>query len=136
MDGIDASSHARPRYLAVVPDMDHAASAATQDEFTRLFRAESFRLLAGEPAGRLIYTSNVLPAVRPMKFALVDGLIVLRTTVGTTIARYQAVPPVSCAPGAGGQFVTITTELVEGLRVSESPASSDGRRGQYCLPSS
>ena len=141
--------------------MDHAASVAAQDEFTRLDRAESFRLLAGVPVGRLIYTSNALPAVRPMNFALVDGLIVLCTVVGTTVARkvqdmivafeaddlnpaicsgwsvtvtgraalvtdsstithYQA-PLVPWAPGVRDQFVTITTELVEGLRVRESP---------------
>jgi uncharacterized protein len=162
MDGIDASSHARPSYLASVPDIDPAARVAAQDEFTRLIRAESFRLLAGVPVGRLIFTSNALPTVRPMNFALVDGLIVLRTAVGTTIARtvhdmivafeaddldpatcsgwsvtvtgraalvtnpgtiarYQAVPLVAWAPGAGDQFVTITTELVDGLRVRESP---------------
>jgi hypothetical protein len=64
--------------------MGGAARVAAQDEFTRLIRAESFRLLAGVPVGRLIFTSNALPAVRPMKFALVDGLIVLRTVVGTS----------------------------------------------------
>ena len=115
-------------------------------------------MLAGVQLGRLIFTSNALPAVRPMNFALVDGLIVLRTAVGTTvarkvhdmivafeaddldpatssgwsvtvtgraalvtdsstIARYQAVPLVPWAPGVRDQFVTITTEMVEGLRV-------------------
>ena len=36
--------------------------------------------------GRLIFTSNALPAVRPMNFTLVDGLIVLRTAAAT-VAR-------------------------------------------------
>ena len=141
--------------------MDHAASLAAQDEFTWLDRAESFRLLAGVPVGRLIFTRNALPAVRPMSFALLDGLIVLRTAAAAiarkvhgmivafeaddfdsatssgwsvtltgraalvtdprTIARYQAVPLVLSAPGVRDQFVTITTELVEGLRVRQSP---------------
>ena len=161
MDSIDASSNARHSYLAVAPGMDHAASVAAQDEFTRLDRDESFRLLAGVPVGRLIYTSNALPAIRPVNFALVDRLIVLRTAAATvarkvhdmivafqaddldpatssgwsvtvtgraalvtnpgTIARYQAAPLVPWAPGVRDQFVTITTELVEGLRVRESP---------------
>jgi hypothetical protein len=38
----------------------------------------------------------------------------------STIARYQAAPLVPWAPGVRDQFVTITTELVEGLRVGES----------------
>ena len=51
MDSFDASSNARHSYLAVAPGMDHAASVAAQDQFTRLDRAESFRLLAGVPVG-------------------------------------------------------------------------------------
>jgi hypothetical protein len=39
------------------------------------------------------------------------------------IARYRAVPLVPWAPGVRDQFVTITTELVEGLRVRRSPGS-------------
>lgn len=38
-------------------------------------------------------------------------------TDSSTIARYQAVPLVPWAPGVRDQFVTITTEMVEGLRV-------------------
>jgi uncharacterized protein len=142
--------------------VDHAASPAARDEFTRLDRAECLRLLAGVPVGRLIFTIYALPVVRPMNFALADGLIVLRTATGTTvarkaddmivafeadeldpatssgwsvtvtgraalvadpatIARYQAVPLVPWAPGVRDQFVTITTELVEGLRVRRLP---------------
>jgi uncharacterized protein len=160
MDSIDASSHAHPSHVAGAPGTNHAASPAAQDEDIRLDRAESFRLLAGVQLGRLIFTSNALPAVRPVNFALVDGLIVLRTAAATvarkvhamivafeadhldpatcsgwsvtvtgraalvtdpsTIARYQAVPLTPWAPRVRDQLVTITTELVEGLRVRES----------------
>jgi hypothetical protein len=41
----------------------------------------------------------------------------------SAIARYQAVPLAPWAPGVRDQFVTITTELVEGLRVRKSPRS-------------
>ena len=163
MDRIDVNSNARHSYGAGAPGMNHAASLAAQDEFTRLDRAESFRLLAGVRFGRLIFTSSALPAVRPVNFALVDGLIVLRTAAAivarkvhdmivafqaddldpatscgwsvtvtgraalvtelSTIARYQAPPLVPWAPRVRDQFVTITTELVEGLRVRESPDS-------------
>jgi len=160
MDSIDASSNARHNYAAGAPGMDHDASVAAQDEFTRLDRAESFRLLAGVQLGWLIFASSALPVVRPMNFALVDGLIVLRTATATvarkvhdmivafeadhldpatcsgwsvtvtgraalvtdpsTITRYQAVPLMPWEPRVRDQFVTITTELVEGLRVRES----------------
>ncbi len=39
------------------------------------------------PVGRLIFTVNALPTVRPMNFALVEGLIALRTAASTTVAR-------------------------------------------------
>lgn len=67
--------------------MRHAGHAAAQNEFTRLDRAESLRLLAGVLVGRLIFTVNALPAVRPMNFVLVDELIVLRTAADGTVAR-------------------------------------------------
>jgi hypothetical protein len=44
-------------------------------------------------------------------------------TEPAAIARYQAVPLVPWASGVRDQFVTITTELVEGLRVRRSPGS-------------
>jgi len=145
--------------------MDPAAdSPPAHGELTRLDRAESLRLLASVPVGRLIFTVDALPVVRPMNFAVADGLIVMRTAASTTaarkihhtivtfeadeldpatssgwsvtvtgratlitdpaaIARYQAMPLVPWAPGVRDQFVTITTELVEGLRVRRSPGS-------------
>jgi nitroimidazol reductase NimA-like FMN-containing flavoprotein (pyridoxamine 5'-phosphate oxidase superfamily) len=144
--------------------MEQAATPAAAGEFTRLDRAECLRLLSGVPVGRLIFTVNALPVVRPVNFALADGLILVRTAADTTvarkvhdvivafeadeldpasssgwsvtvtgraalvtdpaaIARYQAVPLASWAPGVRDQFVTITTELVEGLRVRRSPGT-------------
>jgi Pyridoxamine 5'-phosphate oxidase len=64
-----------------------ADGAGAHGEFTWLDRAESLRLLASAPVGRLIFTVNALPAVRLMNFAVVGGLIVLRTAAGTTVAR-------------------------------------------------
>jgi uncharacterized protein len=56
-------------------------------EFLRLDRSESLRLLGTAQVGRLIFTVNALPAVRLMNFAVVDGLIVVRTAADTTVAR-------------------------------------------------
>jgi hypothetical protein len=127
-------------------------------EFIELDRAESLRLLASVPVGRLILTVGALPTVRPMNFLVIDELIVLRTAADTTvsrhvdnaivafeadeldattasgwsvtvtgrgnlvtdpavIARYRAAPLITWAPGERDQFVTITTELIEGRRI-------------------
>src|SRR5512142_3193272 len=113
MDRIDASSHARHSSVAGAHGTDRAARPAARDEDTRLDRAESFRLLAGVPIGRLIFTSNALPAVRPVNFALVDRLIVLRTAAATvarkvhdTIVAFEAdhLDPATCS----GWSVTVT----------------------------
>ena len=102
--------------------MDHAGSPAARDEFTRLDRAECLRLLAGVPVGRLIFTINALPVVRPMNFVLADGLIVLRTATGTTVARGPCWPGVgftlgTAVPGVVGSFPYKSP----GLRVSSRP---------------
>ena len=147
--------------------MDHAGGAAADGEFARLGRAESMRLLASAQVGRLIFTVNALPAVRLMNFALVDGLIVLRTAADTTvarkvhdvivafeaddldpvtssgwsvlitgraarvadpelIARYRKVPLEPWAPGERDQFVTITTEIIEGRLVRRAARAASG----------
>jgi hypothetical protein len=67
--------------------MDQAGGPAAPGESTRLDRAESLRLLAGVPVGRLIFTINALPVVRPVNFSLVGGLILLRTAASTTVGR-------------------------------------------------
>lgn len=113
------------------------------------------------PVGRLVLTIDALPTVRAVTFALVDGLIVVRTAADSTVAckaddtivafeadeldaatasgwsvtvtgraalvtdpsavtRYQTVLLASWAPGARDEFVTITTEIAEGRRLSRS----------------
>lgn len=67
--------------------MSHVKSPAAPDEFTRLGRAESLRLLEGVPVGRLILTEDALPTVRLMNFLLAGGLIVMRTAAGSAVAR-------------------------------------------------
>jgi hypothetical protein len=146
--------------------VDQLTPRAASDSI-RLDRAESLRLLAGVPVGRVIFTVNALPTVRLMNFALVDGLIVLRTAADTTvhrkldgmivafeadqldaatssgwsvmvtgraaivadpgaIAQYQAVSLAPWAAGVRDQFVTITTELVEGRQVRRAVSQGMG----------
>ncbi len=67
--------------------MGQPDNAAVGPELIRLDRAESLHLLATAQVGRLIFTLHALPTLRLMNFALVDGLIVLRTAADTTVAR-------------------------------------------------
>src|SRR5258708_6145732 len=77
----------RPAGRSESAGMDPDGRAGQDGEFTRLDRRESLRLLATVPVGRLIFTVNALPAVRPMNFALVDELILVRTAADSTVAR-------------------------------------------------
>jgi len=52
-----------------------------------------------------------------------------RVTDPELIARYQEVPLTPWAPGERDQFVVITTEVVEGRRVSRAAGSTDPGRG-------
>jgi uncharacterized protein len=152
-----------------------ARGADAHGELIRLDHGESLRLLATAQVGRLIFTVNALPAVRVMNFAMVDGLIVMRTAADTTvarkvddaivafeaddldaatssgwsvvvtgdaarvtdpdsIARYQEVPLVPWAPGERDQFVTITTEMVEGCQVRRAAGFSvPGRDPEHAV---
>ena len=58
---------------------DDAGRQGERGQFARLDHAESLRLLATVPVGRLIFTVNALPAVRLMNFVMADGLILMRT---------------------------------------------------------
>jgi Pyridoxamine 5'-phosphate oxidase len=70
--------------------MDGGGPVAGQSAFTRLAYRESLRLLVTVPVGRLIFTVNALPTVRPMNFAVVDDLILLRTAAGSTVGPQGA----------------------------------------------
>ncbi|MCX3058402.1 pyridoxamine 5'-phosphate oxidase family protein [Streptomyces beihaiensis] len=48
--------------------------------------AESLRLLAGAPMGRIVFTQRALPAIRPVNHIVDGGDIVLRTHEGAALA--------------------------------------------------
>jgi uncharacterized protein len=146
--------------------VDDAGCPERGGESAWLDRAESLRLLATVPVGRLIFTADALPAGRLMNFVLADGLILIRTTIDSTVARkvdgtvvtfeadeldvaacsgwsvtvtgraalvtdaasaarYRHVPLVPWAAGRRDQFVTISTEIAEGRRVSRFSAPAE-----------
>ncbi|MEV0167229.1 nitroimidazol reductase NimA-like FMN-containing flavoprotein (pyridoxamine 5'-phosphate oxidase superfamily) [Nonomuraea fuscirosea] len=57
--------------------------------------AEALRLLAGVPFGRIVFTRQALPAIRPVNHVVVDGHIVIRsdpgTILGVQVARAETV---------------------------------------------
>jgi uncharacterized protein len=65
----------------------HGDYPAAAGEFARLRRVEVLSPARKRASGRLIFTVNALPTVRPMNFVLVDGLIVLCTTAQSTATR-------------------------------------------------
>jgi hypothetical protein len=85
-------------------------------EFAWLDRAESMRLLATVPVGRLIFTVNALPAVRLMNFVVAEGLIVMRTAADSTVARR-----------AGGTIVTVEADELDARACSGWSVTVTGR---------
>jgi Pyridoxamine 5'-phosphate oxidase len=69
--------------------------------FEPLSRSESMRLLGSVPFGRVMFTQQALPAMRPVTHLVVDDLVVIRTSLrsgagpgvtadGGTVLGYQA----------------------------------------------
>ena len=48
--------------------------------------AESRRLLASVPIGRIVFTDRALPAVQPVNFLVHDGAVIFRTGEGSKLA--------------------------------------------------
>ncbi|GAA4576561.1 pyridoxamine 5'-phosphate oxidase family protein [Planotetraspora kaengkrachanensis] len=51
-----------------------------------LSRDECLDLLASTAIGRIVFTDHALPAVQPVAFCLIDGNVVIRTTIGSNVA--------------------------------------------------
>ncbi|WP_233608296.1 pyridoxamine 5'-phosphate oxidase family protein [Nocardia stercoris] len=63
-----------------------------------LDRDQALGLLASAPFGRVVYTMNALPAVRPVNHVVVDGLVVVRTRLTAQLSTaVRAVPAVVVA---------------------------------------
>ncbi|MGN2636911.1 pyridoxamine 5'-phosphate oxidase family protein [Nocardia takedensis] len=52
-----------------------------------LDRAESLRLLASVPVGRVVFTRNALPAIRPVNHLVEDGMVILRTRLAAQLSQ-------------------------------------------------
>ncbi|HEX6345882.1 pyridoxamine 5'-phosphate oxidase family protein [Umezawaea sp.] len=63
-------------------------SGATQDEprgLVRLSEAKSLDLLAGVPFGRVVFSRDALPAIRPVNHVVDRGTIIIRTHLGAAV---------------------------------------------------
>ncbi|WP_350275854.1 pyridoxamine 5'-phosphate oxidase family protein [Kribbella sp. HUAS MG21] len=62
---------------------------------------EALRRLGGVPVGRIVFTSNALPTIRPVNHRLVDGAVVLRCHGGAAVL------------GAVGQVVAYEADEID-----------------------
>jgi uncharacterized protein len=56
------------------------------EELHVIARDECIELLKSAPIGRIIYTYQALPAIRPVRFSLVGGAIFVPTRAGSPLA--------------------------------------------------
>lgn len=67
-------------------------------------RAESLRLLASVPVGRLVFTYQALPAIRPVNHLVEDDKVVIGLTPGSAIAG---------STGQGGTVVAYEADSLD-----------------------
>ncbi|MEV6211834.1 pyridoxamine 5'-phosphate oxidase family protein [Kitasatospora sp. NPDC051914] len=79
---------------------DEAAQRHPRDHRTRpplgarrmaaLGRSECLKLLAGVPLGRVVFTKDALPAIRPVNHVVADDAIIIRTHEGAALTTATA----------------------------------------------
>lgn len=52
-----------------------------------LSRRECLDLLRGEEVGRVVFTERALPAIMPVSYAVLDGDVIMATSIGSRLAR-------------------------------------------------
>ncbi len=66
------------------------SSTAGSRVLKNLPEAEALRRLAGVPLGRIVFTLQALPAVRPVNHIVVDGDVIIRSSEGTILSAEVA----------------------------------------------
>jgi hypothetical protein len=72
-----------------------------------LDRAEAMDLLGGVSLGRIVFTQNALPTIRPVNHVLDRGEIVIRTHAGAALTRQAG------RSGNGGVVVAYEAEAID-----------------------
>ncbi|BBX75711.1 pyridoxamine 5'-phosphate oxidase family protein [Mycobacterium shinjukuense] len=62
------------------------ASPDTDREVVELDRDEAMRLLASVDHGRVVFTRDALPAIRPVNHLVVDGRVIVRTRLTSKVS--------------------------------------------------
>jgi hypothetical protein len=65
-------------------------------------RGEALSLLAGTSLGRIVFTENAMPAVRPASHLMEDGVVIVRSHDGSAVVPAGAGERI---PGAGRETV-------------------------------
>jgi hypothetical protein len=63
------------------------------DNAQKLDEVEAMRLLATAAYGRVVFTLNALPAIRPVNHLVDDGTIIIRTRLTTAIFLFYVIVP-------------------------------------------
>jgi hypothetical protein len=67
-------------------DIPAGTSASPPREVAEIDRAEAMRLLASVSYGRVVFTRDALPAIRPVNHLIDDGKVILRTRLSAAIS--------------------------------------------------
>ncbi|MFF3942931.1 pyridoxamine 5'-phosphate oxidase family protein [Streptomyces phaeofaciens] len=71
-----------------IADADGRSATSEARRSVELDGVEALRLLASVSLGRIVFTRNALPTVRPVNHVLIDGDIVIRTHGDAALTRY------------------------------------------------
>jgi hypothetical protein len=85
-------------------EANHNGSARGGLEMTPLGRAEALALLGSVGFGRIVFTRNALPAIRPVNHALIDGDLIIRIPEGAALTR---------AAGGSGVVVAYEADMID-----------------------
>jgi hypothetical protein len=80
---VATDGHGRPMNATVGPATNRDPGARSMVE---LDRDEALALLGSVGIGRIVFTRDALPAIRPVNHALIDGQLVVRTHEGAALA--------------------------------------------------
>jgi hypothetical protein len=72
------------------PGQNPTNAAMPPRRMAELDRAEALALLGSVPLGRIVFTHNAQPAIRPVNHLLERGQIIIRTHAGAALTRHAA----------------------------------------------
>ncbi|WP_406446899.1 pyridoxamine 5'-phosphate oxidase family protein [Streptomyces sp. NBC_01613] len=71
-----------------MPSSDHPATATEPRQSVELGSDEALRLLGGISLGRIVFTRQALPTIRPVNHVLDNGHVIIRTHEGAALTSH------------------------------------------------